>query len=496
MTSRTFKAVKRSRGSVKSPAINEITLPINRPRPYQEPLWDYLSNGGLRAVAVAHRRWGKDEICLSHMSCAMHERIGTYWYLLPEAAQARKAIWNAVDEETGVRRIDQAFPEHLRAATQEHEMFLRLRCGSTMQVVGSDNYNSLVGSPPIGVVLSEWALANPASWLYLSPILEKNGGWALFPYTPRGKNHGHKFWQLSQQSADWFGIRQTVDDTGVFSPKQLANIRHDLHALYGEEDGESHFQQEYYCSFDVAVMGAYYGRLIARLEADKRISVSVPYDPNFPVVTGWDLGIDDATAIWFAQVVGLECRVIDYLECRNRSLVDIARELKAKPYVYGEHFWPHDGGHREKTTGTSPARAIEDVGLRPIRTGEKRDLQERINSVRNFLPKCVFDVKCDKGVEALRSYRVDYDEKNATPRKTPKHDWASHPADAFGELAMQLGRARINPRQLVAHSSYDPFEASRPDFSDRVNGNVNPIPNVFTPPAVSHTSSWDPFSHD
>src|SRR3712207_6376859 len=129
------------------------------PRPYQRGLWSYLEQGGRRAVEVAHRRWGKDEVALHWTAVAAHQRVGAYWHMLPEAAQARKAIWDAVNPHTGKRRIDEAFPPVLRETTREAEMFIRMDNGSTWQVVGSDNFNSLVGSPPIGLVASEHALA-------------------------------------------------------------------------------------------------------------------------------------------------------------------------------------------------------------------------------------------------------------------------------------------------------------------------------------------------
>ena len=166
----------------------EIVIPHNwQPRDYQQPLWRYLCNGGKRAVAVWHRRAGKDDICLHWTACAAMERVGVYWHLLPQADQARKAIWDAVNPLTGLRRIDEAFPHAIRANTRETDMFIRFKNGSTWQVVGSDNFNSLVGTPPIGLVLSEWALADPAAWAYLSPILMDNGGWAVFITTPRGR---------------------------------------------------------------------------------------------------------------------------------------------------------------------------------------------------------------------------------------------------------------------------------------------------------------------
>jgi phage terminase large subunit len=163
-------------------------------------LWCYLERGGRRAIEIAHRRWGKDEICLHWAAVSAMQRPATYWHMLPEAAQARKAIWEAVNPHTGKRRIDEAFPHEIRESTREHEMMIRFINGATWQVVGSDNFNALVGSPPFGVVFSEFALANPAAWAYLRPILLENGGWAAFITTPRGKNHAHKLLQTALKS--------------------------------------------------------------------------------------------------------------------------------------------------------------------------------------------------------------------------------------------------------------------------------------------------------
>lgn len=379
--------------------------------------------------------------------------------MLPEYAQARRAIWDAVNPHTGIRRIEEAFPKEIRESTNEQQMFIRFKNGSTWQVVGSDSYNSLVGSPPVGLVFSEWALADPSAWAYLRPILLENGGWALFIYTSRGRNHGHKTWMLSQQADDWYGVRQNALETGVFTPAQLEQELIEYKSDYGDEDGEALFNQEYMCSFDAAVLGAYYGKVIARLDQQGRIT-SVPYDPTFPVVTAWDLGIDDATAIWFAQVIGREVRIIDHMEVRGKALTDIARDVLKKPYAYQDHYLPHDVETRELTSAKTRKETLETLGLRPIRPGSKLPVQDGINAARSLLAKCVFDAKaCDKGLEALRSYRVEFDSKTKTPRKTPLHDWSSHSADAFRELAVQLvdyAEMRLRHRQSVAELGYDP----------------------------------------
>ena len=170
--------------------VMDIILPNRwRPRDYQRRLWDYLETGGKRAVAVWHRRAGKDEVCLHWAACAAMQRVGNYWHMLPEASQARKAIWDAINPHTGRRRIDEAFPPSIRVGQRDDDMRIKLASGSVWQVVGSDNFNSLVGSPPTGLVFSEYSLTNPAAWDYLRPILAENGGWCVFMMTPRGRNH-------------------------------------------------------------------------------------------------------------------------------------------------------------------------------------------------------------------------------------------------------------------------------------------------------------------
>ena len=188
--------------------MKELVIPSPwRPRRYQRRLIRYLEAGGLRADVAAHRRWGKDEVALHWAARSAALKKGVYWHLLPEASQGRKAIWDAVNPHTGQRRIDEAFPPRIRRQARDQEMMIRLRNGSVWQVAGSDNYNSLVGSPPVGVVFSEWALAKPQAWEFLRPILAENGGWALFLWTPRGRNHAVRAFEARQQDPEWFCLR-------------------------------------------------------------------------------------------------------------------------------------------------------------------------------------------------------------------------------------------------------------------------------------------------
>jgi len=194
--------------------ITDISVPSRgwTPRPHQQRLWNYLQRGGKRAVAVWHRRAGKDEVALHATAVAALERVGNYWHMLPEFAQGRKAIWDAVNPHSGKRRIDEAFPQEMRAGTREHDMHIRFVNGSTWQVVGSDSVASGggIGSSTAGIVFSEYALANPSAWGYYRPILEENNGWAAFISTPRGRNHLLQLYQHATRTRGWFSNRSGV----------------------------------------------------------------------------------------------------------------------------------------------------------------------------------------------------------------------------------------------------------------------------------------------
>lgn len=419
--------------------MTEIVLPHRwEPRDYQLPLWRYLHNGGKRAIPIWPRRHGKDDVALHFTACAAHERVGVYWHLLPQQNQARKAIWDAVNPHTGQRRIDDAFPRGLRETTREQDMLIRFKCGSSWQVIGSDNYDALVGTPPVGVVFSEWALSNPHAWSLIRPILAENGGWAIFPTTPRGRNHAFRMFEMGGASEDWFAERLTANDTGVFTPETLENERRELIIERGEEDGDAIFQQEYMTSFSAGLPGAYYAKIIDQLEAKGQIT-AVPYNPQNQVHTAWDLGRNDQTAIWFIQKHGTGWAIIDYLANTSVGIDWYVKELKERGYNYGEHLMPHDAEnkHLVSVTGSIEDTALS-MGLKNVRVIERTEsVANDINEVRQVLPLCYFDrERCAKGLDALRAYRREWDEKLRSYRDKPLHDWASDPADAFRTFAV------------------------------------------------------------
>jgi hypothetical protein len=431
----------------------QIQIPFNYlPREYQIPLLKAIDSGITRAVVVAHRRWGKDKTLINLVAKKMIEKVGTYFYFFPTYNQGKKILWNGIDKD-GFKFLDH-IPQELRVRESSQEMLIELKNGSIFQIIGTDNVDSIVGTNPIGCVFSEYALQDPIAWGYIRPILAENGGWAVFNFTSRGKNHGYDLVKYAKTQPDWFVQISKATDTDVFTPEQLEKEREQ----YLMEDGDDlRFEQEYMCSFEGSMQGSYYGKLIEQASKENRIT-NVPYEPQLPVYTVWDIGIGDSTAIWFLQKVGKEIRIIDYLEANGEGLLYYVNELKDKGYTYEKHFMPHDIDVDEIGTGVSRKSTAESLGLRPIEVIPKLTIEEGISSVRLILPRVYFDAeKCKRGLECLRQYHKEFDEKNKYYKNSPKHDWSSHGADAFRYLATAVFKfierqsqvQRTIPKQVI-----------------------------------------------
>lgn len=372
---------------------------------------------------VAHRRCGKTVACIMDLidAALRCERQGPrYAYVAPYYAQAKDVAW------TYLKQYTSAIPG---VTHNESELRVDLPNGARLRLYGADNADRLRGIYLDGIVLDEYADMDPRAWTeVIRPALSDREGWATFIGTPKGRNAFYEIWDMARQSPTWFAQMLRASETGLVKESELADAR----AMMPPEQ----YAQEYECSFDAAIVGAYYGKEIAELEKSGRIR-SVPYEPSLPVYTAWDLGLDDATAIWFVQAAGNEIRVIDYYETNNTALTDVARVLRNdKPYLYGEHYLPHDAEIRELMTAKSRKDSLESLGIRPIVIASKQSVEEGINAARLMLPKCVFDeTKCRQGVEALKQYRREWDDKTKTFRQRPLHDWTSHGADAFRYLA-------------------------------------------------------------
>lgn len=384
-----------------------------------------------------HRRSGKDKSDLNFTISKMYPenngRIGTYFHLFPTYAQAKKVIWDGIDKE-GNKVMDH-FPPPLVADKNETELQVTLTNGSIYQLIGTDKIDSIVGTNPVGCVFSEYALQNPKAWDLLRPILLENGGWASFNYTPRGNNHGKQLYEMAKENPNWYCSLLTVDDTRkddgspVITPEMIQGER-------DEGMAEELIQQEYYCSFEGYQLGSYYSKQMLAAQKEGRIS-DVPWDPRVPVITLWDIGIGDTTAIWFVQRIGQRINVIDYYETSGEGVAYYAKFLKEKPYVYARHYWPHDGRNREFGTGMVRRDVGENLSLYPIDIVPRGDVDEGIEAVRNLLARCWFDqTKCWQGLNALKSYAKEWDVDRREFKNKPHHDWSSHGADALRTGAM------------------------------------------------------------
>ena len=414
-----------------------IQLPYNfSPRSYQRELFKARQRGLKRFFIVWHRRCGKDKCCLNFVIREAFDRVGSYFYILPTYRQAKQIIWDGIDA-SGFRFMDH-IPAELIASKNESELRVELRNGSAIQLLGSDNIDRIVGVNPVGVVFSEYSLQDPHAYDFYRPILNENGGWALFNGTPRGKNHFYHLYQAIKDDPTWYSSILTVDDTlrdapgeqggPVVTPEMLAQDR-------AEGLDEDLLRQEYYCDFSGVQTGSYYGRLIEIAEAEGRIT-DVPWNPRAPVFTVWDLGVADAMVVIFAQLNGARVDIIDYIEKRGEGLSYFASELFRKPYTYSTHYAPHDIKARELTTGKTRWELARDLGL-PFREVKKMSVQDGIDSLRSMFPRLWIDrTRCARLISCLTNYHKMYDPKKQEYNKDPVHDWSSHGADAARYLSI------------------------------------------------------------
>lgn len=437
-------------------AVEELVLPYRwRPRGYQEQVWAYFRAGGTRAVVCWPRRHGKDEVGLHHMACASQQRVGNYWYMLPEYAQARKSVWDAINPHTGIRRIDEAFPVLMRKAsggTHDQEMKITCANGSTIQLVGSDNFTALLGSPPVGLVFSEWKVADPTAWGYLRPILLENKGWAYFNSTPLGKNHFYTLCQMAAREPGWFYEKLTNDDTCLFSEAEMQRELREMQQEHGEAYGRALWLQEYYTSFEAAVPGSIWGDALEQARLSGRI-VDCALDPVVAVDTGWDLGRTDDTAIWFRQMNGTQMDVVDYHESNLKDIAFYVDLLLAKRaaggWRYGTHWLPHDARPRTLAAGgKSILQQFDDAGRAHPELGRfaiapRLDRQEGIQAGRATIRVSRFHAtRCAAGLERLKLYHRVWDTEKQMFQDVPEHDASSHAADAWRTLSVTWKVAR------------------------------------------------------
>lgn len=419
--------------------ITEILLPYNfQPRSYQlATLRARFVDKKQWLIDVLHRRAGKTKLAINLILIAAMQRTGLYYHALPTYSQAHSVVWTGIDEE-GKRYIDH-IPVALVERINQTRMEIHLINGSIIKLIGSDNYDRIVGTNPCGIVFDEYALANPLGWDYLSPVLIKNGGWAYFIYTPRGRNHGYTLYASSLDNPTWHTQLLTIydtknlDGTPLFAP---TIIQDQIKAGQSREIVE----QEYLCSFEGVMQGAYYADQIRAAYTENRVC-DLPVIPHHPVYTFWDLGKHDSTAIWFLQPIDGKLRMVYYYENQGRYIDHYADfiaqfQLRFKT-PFARHFAPFDINQRDlfAVQGRTRREIAREHG---ILFGDVRKLarEEGISCVRAIFKDIWFDRQnCKHGLRCLTEYHHEYDDKHLCYRDEPAHDWSSHGADAFRYFA-------------------------------------------------------------
>lgn len=411
-----------------------INLNKFKPRSYQAPIWDAIENKGYkRVLAILPRRAGKDVTAFNLCIRECLRKVCVIYYIFPTYSQAKKVIWDSITN-TGTRILDY-IPEELVESKNSQEMKIRFVNGSLLQLVGSDNFDSLMGTNPQGVVFSEYSLQDPRAYQYIRPILTANNGWSLFLSTPRGKNHLWELYQIAQQSPTWFCYKLTVEDTNHIPLHEIERERAD------GVMSEDLIQQEYYTSFTMGVEGAYYAKYIDRMRVKGQIG-QVPYEVGFKVHTCWDLGVRDSTTIIFFEVIGQTVRIIDCYENSKQGLEHYISIINQKPYIYGKHIAPHDIKVREFTSGLSRIEKAKQLGI-TFTVAPDLSIEDGIEAVRTTLSKVWIDEKsCAPLIKALENYRQEYDIKRKVYKNHPLHDWSSHWADNMRYLAISLPKTR------------------------------------------------------
>jgi hypothetical protein len=410
------------------------------PRPHQSDLHRALKRFN---VLVAHRRFGKTVFCINELiakAAANTTKDARYGYVAPLLTQAKDVAWSYL------KRFTAPIPG---IEVSETELWVQLPNGARIRLYGADNADRLRGLYFDGVVLDEYAQMSPRVWPEIvRPMLADREGWALFIGTPMGRNHFCALYEQAMGEPDWLAKRFPASETGILKRSELDAARRTM--------STQAFAQEFECSFAAGVPGAYYAGLLEQAENDGRIG-RVPWEPRLPVTTAWDLGIGDATAIWFAQILGQEIRIIDYYEASGAALAHYAKQLSEKPYVYHEHLLPHDVSVRELSTGQTRLDTLRNLGLR-ARVLSADSVEDGIEAVRNFIPRCWIDAqKCARGLDALRLYRPEFDARRETFSARPVHDWTSHAADAFRYLARGLKRPLRPMAEPGFVTEYSPF---------------------------------------
>lgn len=408
-----------------------VTIPY-KPRELQASIHSELARFN---VLVCHRRFGKTVFAINELirlALSVTKERPRLAYMCPLFKQAKAVAWDML------KHYSRPIPGVI---FNESELRADYPNGGRVQLFGSDNADALRGIYLDGVVLDEYAQMSPRAWSeVLRPALSDRKGMAIFIGTPQGHNN---FYDLYQKAADldgWHRQMYKASETGLVDASELKAM--------SDEMTEDEYAQEMECSWSAAIRGAYWAKEL--LAIDKQI-MNVKYDPDFPVISSCDLGIADSFSIWYFQIIGSEVRVIDYDEYIGMGLSDIIKEMDKKPYTYSQHIAPHDIAVRELGTGKSRIEVARRLGVK-YTISPRMSVQDGISAVRSMIPRMYFDaVKCKLGLEAMRQYRTEYNDKKGIFSNAPLHDWCSHAADAMRYFAITRHKAKVGGGVMPPH---------------------------------------------
>jgi hypothetical protein len=389
-------------------------------------------------VGVAHRRMGKTVAALNQLIKAALEneqQAPRYAYIAPTYSQAKRVAWDYLTH----------FVRPLDAVANIAELRVDF-LGRRIQLYGSDNPDSLRGQYFDGVVLDEIGDQNPKIWNeIIRPALADRKGWCLFIGTPKGNNHFKELFDRASKEPGWAALQFKVSETQIIDEQELLDAR--------KEMGDDKYNQEFECSFNAAVEGSYYGKLINDLEEKGRMC-EITRDDLCQTYVAWDLGMGDSTALWVAQNAGQETRLLDYVENHGQGLDWYVNWLKDNHWETAEQLLPHDVEVRELGTGKSRLEVLREAGLN-VKVLPRLSVDDGIQSVRRLLPRCWFNMpKVKQGLDCVRNYRREYDEKRNVFYDKPLHDWASHGSDAFRYLALGMEQTNTWAQPLKINAKW------------------------------------------
>jgi len=384
---------------------------------------DFHNRSERFAVLVAHRRFGKTVAAVNDLirdALTINLPNVRVAYIAPYISQSKAVAWDYALEYT------KDIP-HIKV--NHSELRIDFPNGARFRLFGADNYNAMRGLYFDAVVLDEMADFPASAWpTVIRPAIVDRKGRATIIGTPKGKNEFWEMYDYAKNHPEWWCRMFKASETDILDEDELEEAKRTM--------GEDRYDQEFECSFEAAIQGAYYAQEMKTATSDGRVT-NVPYDPAVGVTTAWDLGIGDSTAIFFAQYVGQEIRIIDYYESSGVGLDHYAKVLSEKGYHYSEHILPHDVQVKELGTGKSRVETLDALGISDITIAPRLAVDDGIQAARSMIARCWFDEEdCARGIEALRQYRREFDERLKTWRGRPLHDWTSHGADAFRYLAV------------------------------------------------------------